>query len=193
MNTLIDKPEAMANGYLAMAQMFSYPDADAWRRLNMFGLVEPTLKRETLEEEYLALFEMGGGTSIVSLYEGQNRPECGRDGILQELLRYYEFFNAKLNQDEREYPDHLVTELEFLAWLCLQEHAAVRDGRDAAPFRHAARDFLTRHLASWLPDFRRRLEATNTTYALYGPVLGELVKVHGNRLAEQVQAPGVLQ
>ena len=193
MNTLIDNPEAMANGYLAMAQLFSYPDADAWRRLNEYGLVEPTLNRQALEAEYLALFEMGGGSSTVSLYEGQNRPECGRDGILQELLRYYEFFDAQLNQDEREYPDHLVTELEFLAWLCLQEHSAVRDGRDAEPFRNAARDFLTRHLAAWLPDFRRRLEVTNTTYALYGPVLGELVKVHSNRLGEQVQELGAMQ
>jgi DMSO reductase family type II enzyme chaperone len=193
MNTLIDNPEAMASGYLAMAQMFSYPDADAWPRLTESGLVDPAFSRETLEAEYLALFEMGGGSSTVSLYEGQNRPDHGRDGILQELLRYYEFFNAHLNQDEREYPDHLVTELEFLAWLCLQEHAAVRDGRDAEPFRNAARDFLTRHLAAWLPDFRRRLEATNTTYALYGPVLGELVKVHRNRLGEQAQEPGVMQ
>ena len=193
MNALIDNPEALAKGYLAMAQVFSYPDAEAWGRLTARGLVDPALTHETLEAEYLAAFEMGGGKATVSLYEGQNRPEHGRDGILQELLRFYEFFDAHLNQDEREYPDHLVTELEFLAWLCLQEHAALRDERDAEPFRRAARDFLGRHLAAWLPAFRRRLEASDSAYAQYGPALGELVEAHLSRLGEQAQQPGEMQ
>lgn len=190
MNPLIDNPEAIASGYLAMAKLFSYPDAEVWQRLTEHGLVDPAIGREVLEAEYLSLFEMGGGKSVVSLYEGQNRPECGRDGILQELLRFYEFFDAHLNQDEREYPDHLVTELEFLAWLCLQEHAALRDGRDAAPFRNAARDFLTRHLAVWLPEFRQKLESTGTTYAQYGPALGVVVNAHRSRLGEPSQKAG---
>jgi len=193
MSALIDNPEALAGGYLAMAQVFSYPDADAWRRLTEHGLVDPALGRETLEAEYLATFEMGSGKASLSLYEGQNRPDHGRDGILQELLRFYEFFDAHLNQDEREYPDHLVTELEFLAWLCLQEQAAQRDGRDAAPFRRAAGDFLDRHLAAWLPEFRRRLEATDSAYAQYGPALGELVEAHRSRLGDQAPKLGEMQ
>lgn len=193
MNTLIDNPVTIASGYLAMAQMFSYPDAEVWHRLTDRGLVDPAIGRENLEAEYLRLFELGGGKSVVSLYEGQNRPESGRDGILQELLRYYEFFDAHLNQEEREYPDHLVTELEFLAWLCMQEHAAVRDGRDAGPFRNAARDFIARHLAIWLPVFLQKLETTDTTYAQYGPALTELVEVHRSWLGEQQQTSGEMQ
>lgn len=193
MNLLFDNPEALAAGYLAMAQLFSYPDAGAWHRLSGNGLVDPAIDREALETEYLALFEMGGGKAVVSLYEGQNRPECGRDGILQELLRFYEFFDAHLSQDEREYPDHLVTELEFLAWLCLQEHGALRDGRNATPFRNAARDFLARHLALWLPDFLRKLESTDTTYAQYASTLGELVDAHRSRLGEPPQTAGEMQ
>lgn len=193
MNARIDNPEALAGGYLALAQAFSYPDADAWQRLTERGLVDPALGRENLEADYLATFETGGGKAKVSLYEGQNRPEHGRDGILQELLRFYEFFDAHLNQEEREYPDHLVTELEFLGWLCLQEHTARRDGRDAEPFCRAAGDFLKRHLAAWLPEFRRRLEATDSAYANYGPALGELVEAHLGRLGEQAPKLGELQ
>lgn len=193
MNSLTDNPETMASSYLAMAQVFSYPDAEGWRRLSECGLVDPALTREALEAEYLAVFEMGGGASPVSLYEGQNRPDHGRDGILQDLLRYYEFFDAHLNQEEREYPDHLVTELEFLAWLCLQEHRAEGEGRDPEPFRRAAGDFLARHLAAWLPEFSRRLSATDTTFAQYAPVLGELVDAHQRRLAERLAQPGDLQ
>lgn len=193
MNALNDTPEALAGGYLAMAQLFSYPDADGWRRLTESGLVQADLTREALEAEYLATFEMGGGASPVSLYEGQNRPEQGRDGILQDLLRYYEFFDAHLNQDEREYPDHLVTELEFLAWLCLQEQRAEREGREAEPFRRAAQDFLARHLAAWLPEFSRKLRATDSTYAQCGAALGELIEAHQRRLSERLETAGEKQ
>ncbi|MHB1122987.1 MAG: molecular chaperone TorD family protein [Ramlibacter sp.] len=193
MNMLKDNPESLAGAYLAMAQLFSYPDEGGWRRLAGRGLVDAALTREALESEYLAVFEMGGGASPVSLYEGQNRPELGRDGILQDLLRYYEYFDAHLNQDEREYPDHLVTELEFLAWLCLQEHRAEREGRDAEAFRRAARDFLARHLAAWLPEFSRKLGATDTTYAQCAPLLVELVDTHQRRLAEQLEPCGEQQ
>lgn len=193
MNTLIDNPEIIAGSYLAMAQVFSYPNAETWRRLTERGLVDPALSRETLEADYLATFEMGSGKASLSLYEGQNRPDHGRDGILQELLRFYEFFDAHLNEEDRDYPDHLVTELEFLAWLCTQEQTAQQHGRDAAPFRNAAGDFLDRHLGAWLPEFRRRLEATDSVYAQYGPALGELVEAHRSRLGEQAPKLGEMQ
>lgn len=193
MNVLKDNPESLAGAYLAMAQLFSYPDVDGWRRLAGHGLVDPALTREELEAEYLAVFEMGGGASPVSLYEGQNRPELGRDGILQDLLRYYEYFDAHLNQDEREYPDHLVTELEFLAWLCLQEHRAEMDGRESDGFRRAARDFLARHLAAWLPEFGRKLGKTDTTYAHCASLLVQVVDAHQLRLAKQLEQCGVNQ
>ncbi|MHB1351934.1 MAG: molecular chaperone TorD family protein [Thiobacillus sp.] len=184
MNALIDNHEALANGYLAMAQVFSYPDADAWQRLREYGMVDPELDRETLEADYLTAFEMGRGGPAVPLYEGLNRPDQGRDGILQELLRFYEFFDARLNPDEREYPDHLVTELEFLGWLSLQAHAACRDGRDAQAFYRAARDFLDRHVGAWVPEFNRRLAATDTAYGEYSEALVELVQQHRARLDE---------
>ena len=74
------------------------------------------------------------------------------------------------------------TELEFVAWLCLQAQAAQHDGRDAAPFRRAARDFLDRHLAAWLPAFRRKLEASDTAYVEYATALGALVDHHRRQL-----------
>jgi len=177
MNAMINNSEALANGYLAMAQVFSYPSQEIWQRLSESGLVDPDLTRETLEAEYLAAFEVGRNGKPVALFEGINRPDHGRDGILQELLRFYEFFDVRLNENDRDYPDHLVTELEFLARLCQQEHAAQRNGRDAEPFRRAAGGFL----------------ATDTAYANYGPALGELVEAHLGRLGEQAPKLGELQ
>lgn len=180
----------LAGAYLAMAQLFSYPNPQAWKRLTEHGFVDPALTAEALEVEYLAAFEVGRDSSPVPLFEGMHRGDLGRDGVLEGLLRFYEFFDVRLSETDREYPDHLVTELEFLAWLCMQEQAAEQKGGDAESFRRAARDFLTRHLGAWLPTFRRRLEATDTAYSQYGTDLAELVEAHRDRLGSQLQESG---
>jgi len=41
--------------------------------------------------------------------------------ITEELLRFYEHFQVKLSDKERDYPDHLVAELEFMAYLAKKE------------------------------------------------------------------------
>jgi DMSO reductase family type II enzyme chaperone len=185
-----DDAGVLADAYLGMAQLFSYPNAETWQRLTEHGLVDVSLDRDALEADYLAAFELGRGRAAVPLFEGMHRGDMGREGILEDLLRFYEFFDVKLSETDREYPDHLVTELEFLAWLCLREQAARRAGRDTEPLRRAARDFLDRHLAAWLPAFRRRLEATGTAYARYGSALGELVDTHRSLLGDQLQESG---
>jgi DMSO reductase family type II enzyme chaperone len=183
----------LAGAYLGMAHLFSYPDPQAWQRLVDQGLIDPSLGQEVLEADYLAAFELGRGKAAVPLFEGMHRGDLGREGVLEDLLRFYEYFDAKLSETDREYPDHLVAELEFIAWLCLQEQAAEQKGGDAESFRCAARDFLTRHLAAWLPEFRRRLEATGTAYAQYGSALVELVDAHRSRLGEHLQESGGMQ
>lgn len=193
MNAHVGDTGALADSYLAMAQLFSYPDPEAWQRLVAHGLVDPALGQKTLEADYMAAFELGRGKVPVPLFEGLHRGDLGREGILEDLLRFYEFFDVKLSETDRDFPDHLVTELEFLAWLCMREQTAQREGSDAAPFRRAARDFLDRHLAAWLPEFRQRLEATGTAYAQYGHALSELVEAHRSRLDEQRQEPGEMR
>jgi DMSO reductase family type II enzyme chaperone len=190
MNDTIAEAGTVARAYLAMAQLFSYPSMDVWERLSGAGIVDASLTQEGLEAEYLAAFEMGRDGPPVTLFEGMHRGDLGRDGVLEDLLRYYEFFDVKLSESDREFPDHLVTELEFLAWLSMQEEAAEQAGRDAEPFRNAERDFLTRHLCAWLPVFRQRLEATNTAYAPYGAMLADLVVAHRGWLSGQSQESG---
>ncbi|MBI4741384.1 MAG: molecular chaperone TorD family protein [Betaproteobacteria bacterium] len=184
------KADTLGGAYLAMAKLFSYPTPQTWQQLTEQGIVDPTLTQETLEAEYLAAFEVGRDSSPAPLFEGMHREDSGRDGILQDLLRFYEFFDTKLSTTDREYPDHLVTELEFLAWLCMQEQAVENKGGDAESFRRAQRDFITRHVAAWLPVFRRRLEATDTAYSQYGLALAELVEAHRGRLGNETQESG---
>jgi DMSO reductase family type II enzyme chaperone len=182
MSTTTGDTESLANDYLAFAQVFSYPSPGAWQCLIEHGLVDPSLAQKDLETQYLAAFEVGQGSAAVPLFEGMHRGDLGREGILEDLLRFYEYFGVRLNESNLEYPDHLVTELEFVAWLCLQAQAAEHDGRDAAPYRRAARDFLDRHLAAWLPAFRRKLEASDTAYVEYATALGALVDHHRRQL-----------
>ena len=190
MNAQTDETGLMAGSYLAMAQLFSYPNPETWQRLVEHSLVEPTFSQDALEAEYLAAFELGRTASAVPLYEGMHRGGQGREGILEELLRFYEFFGVKRSEADREFPDHLVTALQFMAWLWLQEQTAQSEGRDARPFLRAARDFLDRHLAAWLPEFRRKLEATDTAYAQFLPALEELVANHRSRLGERLLETG---
>lgn len=181
---------SLGGGYLAMGKLFSYPTPDSWKQLTEQGIVDPALTQELLEAEYLAAFEVGREGSAVPLFEGMHSGDSGRDGILQDLLRFYEFFDAKLSETDREYPDHIVTEFEFLAWLCLQEHAAEEKDSDPLPFRRAQRDFISRHVAVWLPVFCRRLEATGTAYAQYAPALAEIVEAHRERLGSETKESG---
>jgi DMSO reductase family type II enzyme chaperone len=186
MNATIDNAQTLAGGYLAMAQVFSYPNTDTWQRMTEIGLVAPGLQQEELEAEFLAAFEVGRNKPPVPLFEGLNRTDQGREGILEDVQRFYEFFDAKPNETDREYPDHLSTELEFLAWLCMREQAAEQQGGDADSFRRAAKDFLDRHVAAWVPEFRQRLEATETAYGEYAATLDELVRQHRTLLEEQL-------
>lgn len=172
-----------AENYLAMARLFSYPTAEAWERLTERGLVDPALSAEDLQAEYMAAFEVGREAPAVPLFEGMHRDNMGRDGVLEDLLRFYEFFEVRLSEEDRDYPDHLVTELEFLASLCHREWVAQQNGWNAEPYRRATKDFLERHLATWLPEFSRKLERSNTAYEKYGSMLSKLVEEHRNQLA----------
>jgi len=173
----------LAENYLAMARLFSYPTAESWQLLTAHGLVDPRLSMEDLQAEYLAAFEVGRDAAAVPLFEGMHRANMGRDGVLEDLLRFYEFFDVRLSEEDRDYPDHLVTELEFLASLCHREWVAQQQGWNAEPFSRATKDFLERHLATWLPDFCRKLGMTKTTYEKYGSMLCTLVEEHRSQLA----------
>lgn len=188
-DTVVDAG-TLARGYLAMAQAFSFPSREVWERLESAGLLDPSMTKDDLEAEYLAAFETGRDRPPVAMFEGMHRGDLGRDGILEDLLRYYEFFDVKLSETEPDFPDHLVTELEFLAWLSHQEEAAEKAGRNAEPFRKAEEDFLARHLCAWLPTFRQRLEVTNTAYARYGAMLAHLVEAHRGHLGRGSQEAG---
>jgi TorA maturation chaperone TorD len=82
------------------------------------------------------------GKPLVSLNAADHADiasERGRPEVLLEYSGWYRHFGLRANQEgeTNELPDHLVCQLEFLAWL-------------AHGYQRAQRDFLKRHLQAFL-------------------------------------------
>ena len=173
------EPREAARELLGMARAFEFPLPGAGNR------IEGRTQSE-LEADYQSAFDVNGA----SLYEGFHRGGDGREGILEDVMRFYAFFDLRLSETERDYPDHLVTELEFLSFLAAREAEAAEKGDDPRPFQLAQRDFISRHLGIWLPALARRLETAgcgSTVYSGLASALQELVEEHRRRLEEELE------
>ena len=77
---------------------------------------------------------------------------------------------------ERERPDHIGPELEFMGWLTLKEAHASRSGRpaDASECRRVQELFLQEHLGCWGPGLGGRVHqvAAHPFYRATGRLLG---------------------
>lgn len=102
---------------------------------------------DDLEQQYIGTFDVGAPESIAPLYEtAYERPEGeDRRSVLEELVRFYEFFDLDLGKRPIEQPDHLTVELEFMAVLAQMESSCA-EADSSRPFILAQRDFLSRHL-----------------------------------------------
>ncbi len=165
--------------YLAFATAFTYPDQDALQAIrggelagalrHLLESIDPALLAgtdwealgdpgpddETLLVEFTRLFEAGA-----------NGPDCplngahyqgGRTDLLEELVRFYDFFGLSLDHATQGEPDHLLTELEFLHFLTFQEAQLEAAGEDTSALLRAQRDFIERHPGSWVPALREHL------------------------------------
>ena len=109
-----------------------------------------------LESDFILLFQMGRrGKPLVSLNAADHADiarERGRPEILLEYSGWYRHFGLRANQEgeTNELPDHLVCQLEFLAWLAHLESGAEDGSELQRGYQRAQRDFLQRHLQSFL-------------------------------------------
>ena len=109
---------------------------------------------------YLRLFEAALGVPPCPLYSGIYRG--GRKSVMEELVRFYNYFGLSTEHGAGELPDHVATELEFMHFLAFKELAALHRGEDPSSYRHAQRDFIERQLLSWLPELEVRLCKSET-------------------------------
>jgi DMSO reductase family type II enzyme chaperone len=114
----------------------------------------PTCSSEELHSEYLSLFEVGTGGPPCPLYGGVWLGN--RMGVMEEVVRFYNYFGLKTSEERRIPPDHLSTELEFLLYLTYREAAAPLPTL-AVPYSRAQLDFLDRQPGRWFPMLVARL------------------------------------
>jgi len=116
------------------------------------------------KREYSGLFEVGDAGSPIAIREQQQYRDVA--GILEDLVRFYEFFDYPLHPKYAWAPDHMSVILEFCHLLCHRESMA---SEDQLSFQLAQYDFVSRHLLAWLPVFADRIDEARSG-SLYASV-----------------------
>lgn len=144
----------------------SYPDERHLERFQeLYESVPDTL--EALRSLYIDLFEAGLPQPRCPLLESAwllNRP--AGDVLLENKLFYQNF---GLEIDGRAAPDHLLTQLEFLAWL---DHCIAAGNADRESLERARAEFIERHLVHWTGSAARLCR--NSSAGCYADLLEAL-------------------
>ncbi|MFQ5838895.1 MAG: molecular chaperone [Thermoplasmata archaeon] len=136
---------------------------------------------QALAAERLRLFEKGECPP----YEASHRREEDplKDVLMADVAGFYRAFGLEPRDD---LPDHLVSELEFMALLCLKEaHARLRDNQEALEVVLSAQEkFLADHLGRWLEGFREALlrQSRLDVYPLLVDLLVDFVRAEMRHL-----------
>lgn len=186
--------------YIFLGRCFSYPkkefyeaikDVEAGEELallveglpfemNFKGIPSPSLSNDEFESLYVNTFDIGMERPLYeSAYTAYRDDMCSRD-IYEDILRFYEHFDIKLNDVEKDYPDHISAELEFMAFLAKKEVEASERGNDPDPYRFAQKDFLERHLNKWVHKLNEKIQkkVKEPFYKVASAFLTEFIKGH---------------
>lgn len=182
MITAADSPVAAASRlYGLLGDCFVYPDADLAddlrsgelarvatelvqridpalaHRIDLRALADPAAEAETLAVEYTRLFDASNHGTLCSLNGGAHAgPQMT---VMEEAIRYYTHFGLTLGEHQKELPDHLTTQLNFLHFLAYGECAQAAAGAPSTAWRLARRDFIARHPGRWVPIMLAKLRA----------------------------------
>ncbi len=162
-----------------------------------------TLSFADYEALYIELFHVGkNGAPMVGLHagdysdllDGQPRPE-----FMLDHNRWYRHFGLKVSRDDPslDLPDHLVCQLQFLAWLSHLE-AEVGPGKNSVTgYRHAQRDFIQRHAEPFITRVAdgltkaRPKSSHEPLFAELGTLTHALITHTSNELTSTLGAAGV--
>ncbi len=133
------------------------------------------------EVEFIALFEVGMGGAPCPLHSGHYARD--RMKIMEEVLRFYRFFDYIPDRSADRFPDHINFELEFMGHMAQLHMDAILTNGDVQSVLLAQRDFVSRNLVSWLPELCQRIEKRSEV---------EFFRVAGRCASLVVQADSVM-
>ncbi|MCP4539764.1 MAG: molecular chaperone TorD family protein [Chloroflexi bacterium] len=114
---------------------------------------------QTLEIEYNRLF-VGPGRPQVAPYESVYRDPRGLMGTtMQTVAQRYAQAGLGISSDRHDLPDHVATELGFMAYLAMQE--AESNKSEAKTWAEQEHAFLRDHLGTWLPHFCQQVQESS--------------------------------
>lgn len=109
------------------------------------------------ESGYIALFDVGLPEPPVPLLESFYKKDIPPQIVVLENTDFYAVLDLKADKLVTA-PDHLVTQLEFLASVrYLRENCS--DPKQGEDLRRLEQDFLTRHLLDWIPKVQEKVAA----------------------------------
>jgi DMSO reductase family type II enzyme chaperone len=124
--------------------------------INWQALADAGGTEEALPAEYTRLFDPGVSAPPCPLYGGMHiEPQMA---TMEEVLRFYHHFGLTPTGRNRDTPDHLTAELEFLHVLAYGEADLTARDEDPSSYRLGRRDFIARHPGRWVPLLRAKLE-----------------------------------
>jgi len=111
------------------------------------------------EAAYISLFEVGVPEPSVPLLESAYSRKIAAQDVVLDCVNFYDVLGLCPSGSVFP-PDHLVTQIEFLAAVSyLRENETLPENRE--PLRRLEREFIERHLLSWVPAACEKLEKNN--------------------------------
>lgn len=178
-----DLLEAIRSGELSrqLREWSEHLDPSVSGRVDWNALADTGGSDEALPTEFTRLFDPGTSAPPCSLHGGLH---VGPQMItMEEVLRFYHHFGLAPAADNRETPDHLTAELEFLHVLAFGEADLSTRGEDSTSYSLARRDFIARHPGRWVPLLRAKL-AQQDPLPFYGELAALLEQCLSADLAE---------
>ena len=139
------------------------PDLSGEFREQIAPRLRLTCSFDDFEAVFLSSFETNMPAPSAALYEGVHVHKDDRPALILELKGFYRNFGLQMDAKGNELEDTLTAELEFMQFLAAKQAQAEMDGLSANAYQRAQRDFLERHLATWVPLVRAEINAKVTT------------------------------
>lgn len=154
-----DLVDAIRNGDVArrLVEPCRTLDATLLDGLDLGSLSDSGAHLESLAVEYTRLFDAGSSGTLCPLNGGLHLGPQMK--VMEEAMRFYGHFGLTLTERQKQLPDHLTTELNFLHFLAFAEHVRHARGESTVSYRLARRDFIARHPGRWVPVMLAKLRA----------------------------------